>query len=60
MGKPKEVDAFAVGLSVGISIYQQKVVMAQKHKEPIKIAGNLYYIQDAKERLQNMMDEICR
>lgn len=51
MGKTKEVDAFTVGLSAGISIYQQKVVMAQKHKEPIKIAGNLYYIQDAKERL---------
>lgn len=60
MGKTKEVDAFAVGLSAGISIYQQKVVMAQRHKEPIRIAGNLYYIQDAKERLQNMMDEICR
>lgn len=60
MGKTKEVDAFAVGLCAGISLYQQKVVMAQKHKEPIRIAGNLYYIQSAKERLQDMVDKICR
>lgn len=60
MSKMHETGAFAVGLSVGISLYQQKVVMAQKHKEPIRIAGNLYYIQSAKERLQDMVDKICR
>lgn len=60
MSKMHETSAFAVGLCAGISLYQQKVVMAQKHKEPIRIAGNLYYIQSAKERLQDMVDKICR
>lgn len=60
MGKTKEVDAFAVGLSTGISIYQQKVVTAQKNNEAIRIGGELYYIQSAKERLQDMVDKICK
>lgn len=59
MDKLFEDNAFCTGVSVGISLYQQKVVMAQKHNEAIKINGELYYIQSAKERLQDILDKIC-
>ena len=31
-----------------------------KNNEAIKIGGELYYIQSAKERLQDMVDKICK
>ena len=60
MDKSHEVNAFCNGMVVGINLYQQKVVTAQKNNEAIKIGGELYYIQSAKERLQNMVDKICK
>ena len=60
MDKSHEVNAFCNGMVVGINLYQQKVVTAQKNNESIKIGGELYYVQDARERLQDMMDKICR
>lgn len=60
MDKSREVNAFCNGMVVGINIYQQKVVTAQKNNEAIKIGGELYYIQTAKERLQDMVDKICK
>lgn len=32
-----ENEAFCTGITVGINIYQQKVIMAHNRKEPIKI-----------------------
>lgn len=58
--KSHEVNAFCNGIVVGINLYQQKVVTAQKNNEAIKIDGELYYIQSAKERLQDMVDKICK
>lgn len=55
-----ESQAFCNGVAVGINLYQQKVVTAQKNNEAIKIDGELYYIQSAKERLQDMVDKICK
>ena len=55
-----ESQAFCNGVAVGINLYQQKVIMAQKNNEAIKIGGELYYIQSAKERLQDMVDKICK
>lgn len=54
-----ESQAFCNGVAVGINIYQQKVVMAQKNNEAIKIDGELYYVQSGKERLQDMIDKVC-
>ena len=48
MDKSHEVNAFCNGIVVGINLYQQKVVTAQKNNEAIKIGGELYYIQSAK------------
>ena len=47
-----ENEAFCMGVSVGIHIFQQKVLTAHKQREGLKIGDNLYYIQSGRERLQ--------
>ena len=60
MNKQYEVNAFCTGMIAGINLYQQKVITAQKNNEAIKIDGELYYIRSAKERLQDMVDKVCK
>lgn len=55
-----ENEAFCIGVYVGIDMYQQKVIEAHKRREPLVIEGNLYYLQDGRERLQAVIDEICK
>lgn len=55
-----ENDVFSIGVATGISLYQNKVVIAHDRKEPLKIGDNLYYIQSGRERLQEMIDRICK
>lgn len=55
-----ENEAFASGVAVGIGLYQQKVVMAHERKEHLKIGDNLYYVQDGRERLAEVLEKICR
>ncbi len=52
--------AFCNGVVVGLTLYQQKVIMAHENNEAIKIDGELYYIQSGKERLQEMIDKMCK
>lgn len=52
--------AFCMGVIVGINLYQRKILEAHKKREPLMINGNLYYLQDGRERLlQEMIDKIC-
>ena len=53
-----EVNTFYGGMVAGIKLYQKKVVLAHRNHEPIRIDGELYYIQSAKERLQDMIDKV--
>ena len=53
-------EAFVTGVATGISLYQSKVVTAHQHKEPLKIGDTLYYIQSGRERLQEVIDKICK
>ena len=53
-------EAFVTGVATGISLYQSKVVTAHQHKEPLKIGDSLYYIQSGRERLQEVIDKICK
>lgn len=53
-------EAFSIGVATGISLYQNKVVTAHDRKEPLKIGDNLYYVQSGRERLQEMIDRICK
>lgn len=55
-----ENEAFFIGMAVGISIYQQKVITAHKRKEPLRIGDSLYYLQDGRERLQEMIEKVCK
>lgn len=55
-----ESEAFCTGVAVGINLHQQKVVMASERKEPLKIGDELYYIQNGRERLQEMIEKICK
>lgn len=52
--------AFCNGIAVGICLYQRAVVAAHKQKKPLKIGDNLYYVQDGKERLAEVLDKICK
>lgn len=60
MEKFMESEAFCSGVAVGINLYQQKVVSASKHREPLQIDGELYYVQNGRERLQEMIEKVCK
>ena len=53
-------EVFCTGVAVGVAIHQQRVVTAHKRKEPIKVGDTLYYLQDGRERLAEVLDKICR
>lgn len=55
-----ESEAFCNGVAVGINLHQQKVVMASERKEPLKIGNELFYVQNGRERLQEMVEKICK
>ncbi len=53
-------EAFCMGVSVGIGLYQQKVVTAHEQKKHLKIGDTLFYLQDGRERLQEVLEKICK
>lgn len=55
-----EREEFCTGVAVGIALYQQKIVTAHKRKEHLKIGDTLYYVQDGRERLQEVMEKFCK
>lgn len=55
-----ENEAFFYGVVLGISLYQQKVITAHKRKEALGIGDTIYYLQDGRERLQEMMEKVCK
>ena len=60
MEKFMESEAFYNGVAVGISLHQQKVVSASEHREPLQIDGELYYVQNGREKLKEMLEKICK
>lgn len=55
-----ENEAFCMGVAFGIHLYQMTVMKAHERKEPLIINDTLYYFQDGRERLEQVLDEICR
>ena len=55
-----ESEVFCSGVVAGINLHQQKVVNAAENKEPVKIGDELYYVQNGRERLQEMLDKVCK
>ena len=41
-----ENEAFYMGVSLGINLYQQRIITAHEKKQSLKIGENLYYIQE--------------
>lgn len=54
-----ENEAFCTGVTVGINIHQQKVIMAHERKEPLKIGDEIYFLQTGRERLEEVLNRIC-
>ncbi len=52
--------AFCNGVAVGISLYQRMILAAHERKKPLQIGEELYYIQNGRERLQEVLEKICR
>lgn len=52
--------AFCNGVAVGISLYQKMVIAAHEKKKPLKIEEDFFYIQSGRERLQEVLEKICR
>lgn len=59
MDELMENEAFVNGIAVGINLHQQRVIQAHKRKEPLKIGDELFYLQDGRERLEEMLNRIC-
>lgn len=59
MDELMENEAFVNGITVGINLHQQRVIQAHKHREPLKIGDELFYLQSGRERLEEMLNRIC-
>ena len=51
---------FSNGVMVGIGLYQRMVIYAHERKKPLRIGEDFYYIQNGRERLQEVLEKICR
>lgn len=60
MNELMDNEAFYYGLICVINIFQQKIITAHKRREHLMIDGNVYYVQSGRERLQEMIDKICK
>lgn len=52
-------EKFIKGLYLGICISQQMILKAHERKEPLKINGKLFFVQDGQELLEQMLDTVC-
>lgn len=55
-----ENEAFCTGVAVGVALHQERMVTAHKRKEPLIIGDDLYYLQSGRERLQEVLEKICK
>lgn len=55
-----ESEAFVSGVNVGIRLYQNVVVKAHERKEPLMVEGDFYYLQNGRERLEDVLNKICQ
>ena len=53
-------EMFCTGMAVGIQLHQDRVVAAHERKEPIRIGEEIFYIQSGRERLEEVLDRICK
>ena len=51
-------EAFALGVQAGIRLMQNKIRKHCKNGKPMLIGDNLYFIQDSRQHLIEVMDNI--
>lgn len=52
-------EQFMKGLLLGINISRQMILASYERKEPIKLNGKIFYVQDGQELLEQMLDTVC-
>lgn len=60
MNELQRDEAFLIGVAFGLDLYQRKIIAAHVRNKPLLIDGNLYYLEDGRERLARVIDEICK
>lgn len=60
MSKETEQEAFANGIVVGVNLHQQRVIAAHERGEPLVIGDELFYLQSGRERLEEVLNKICK
>lgn len=55
-----ESESFYFGIAAGLNLYQRKILTAYEKGKPIQIDGELYFIRNGAEQLQEALDRICR
>ena len=60
MNELTENQAFTNGIIVGIGLCEQRIITTHEKKMPLAIGDKLYFIQDGKERLEEVLNDICR
>lgn len=55
-----ENEAFCSGVMVGIGLEQQRVIAAHEQKKPLIIGDKMFYLQSGLERLQEVLEKICK
>lgn len=53
-------EVFCTGIAIGINLYQCKIITAYNRKESFELNGEMYYLQNGKELLEQMLNEICK
>lgn len=53
-------EQFMNGISTGVNICLQMLLAAHERGEPLMIDSKPYYILDAEQLLQQMLDSVCR
>lgn len=53
-------EVFCTGIVIGINLYQCIIITAYNRKESFELNGEMYYLQNGKELLEQMLNEICK
>lgn len=60
MSNETKNEAFVSGIIVGINLHQSRIIAAHQRKEPLMIGDEIYYLQTGRERLEELLNKICR
>ncbi|MCI8544457.1 MAG: hypothetical protein HFH95_14305 [Lachnospiraceae bacterium] len=55
-----ENEMFCNGIIFGVNLYQNKIIAAHERGEPINIGDELFFLQSSREKLEDLLSEICR